>query len=261
MKIGNSDIIKAYRGATEITKVYRGASEVWTPPPSGGFVTTGLVYGWTAGAIAGLSNGDPVTEFTDQLSGLNNHSVQGSSGNRAIYRTNANGTGKPGVEFTYSNQHFYEWATPILSGATEGEIFLVKAEKNQNPAGQGGQFMFAENGTWMPYSNDDYYVGFGMLYVNFTHSSDETQNQIWNISTAASGNQICRVNGVTVDTSPAPGTLDFIPSASGIKQAIGYTYDGSLYYFDGYYFGILIYDRVLTGGERTQNLGVLATLI
>ncbi len=238
-----------------------GRNDAYTPPGGGGFVTSGLVFGWTADAIAGLSNGDPVVQLEDQLSGLNNDATQTSSGNRAVYRTNANGSGKPGVEFTYSSQHFYEFATAILSGATEGEIFLVKAEKNQNPAGQGGQFMFAENGTWLPYADNDYYVGFGMVYANFSHSSDETQNQIWDISNAAGGNQICRVNGSTVDTSSAPGTLDFIPSASGVKQAIGYTYDGSMYYFDGYYFAILIYDRVLTGGERTQNETALADLI
>lgn len=92
----------------------------WTVTPRSG---SGLLLQYDASAIAGLADGDALSQWDDD-SGNDYHATQATSANRPTYDVDAFGSGKPGVRFTGASSQFLRLPS-VLDQASEAHVFVV----------------------------------------------------------------------------------------------------------------------------------------
>lgn len=226
---------------------------------------TGLKYFFDANEIS-YADGATVTQLTD-ISGLGNHATQATSGNRGVYKTSITGfNGNPVVQFTASNSNYYT-LPDILSGFTEGEVFIVLKLANDPPSG------FGKDGLWQMdtdslqasnvpyYSNGQVYDGWGSNARKTTGKNPDTNLAggafLYNISSKAA-EWTMRINGASSGNDyyqTASNTVAFpaAPKIGGASGGFGSTY------LDGYIALIQIFNRVLTNTERDAKEAELGT--
>ena len=220
----------------------------------------GLVLWAAARLIGGASNNDPIETWMDQ-SGEDNHLTQSSSGSRPLYKTSIINS-LPALQFDGSNDHFT--LPDVLSGASAGEVFIVIQIDTDPPSAGGGE----QSGIWNMdgdagsachycYSDGTIYDAWGSTARKTTANPTPslTSPHIYNVSSAA-GAWTNRLDGTQLHTT---GSNTF-SSFSGDRY-LGRSRDGgSDYWLDGYIAEILIYDNVLSGGDRTTILEGLADI-
>ena len=209
-----------------------------------------------ASQITGLSDGDPVTTWTD-MSGNSRNATQGTASLKPTYRTSVV-NGQPGVRFDGTDDAMTIASLPIPSDAT---IFIVA--KNSQQAGTGSIYKPILAATNNPYQGVG--TGYGMGYrrdgmdaYHFALGNGATQdtlvhsradNDLFEINTMRKSGTSATVlrNGALVSSGTMLRTTGF---HSG-SYAIG----GDISFLDRRYLGdiveIIVYGHALTVGERT----------
>ena len=210
-------------------------------------VTSGLVCHTKADAGITKDGSDFIEGWADQ-SGNGNDWLQTTGGIKPLHVA-AELNGLPVVRFDGVDDNMKQ--APFLSGTAPGEIFAILKDNlavNQNQA----HWFFSsipQIADLLHFTGDSkFYEGFGRdvrvsQAAGFTVASGYG---IYNVSSAgSSGAQIIRWNGVEKNNS-ASGTSAWNASNFWIGGV------SSTWKFDGDYAEILIYDRVVSAGERTQ---------
>jgi large repetitive protein len=204
---------------------------------------SGLVT-WTDVNSLGLTNGNPVTEFTD-LSGLNNH---GSGSVKATYRTGITVGGKGVADFSTSS--FYTYGN-VMSGKTAGTVFVVMKRFNDPPA------VDVDAGLWwwgtdavddavVPWTNGYIYDEWGTTARKSAGDptpSFATAFRTYCVS-SESGNWTCRIDG-TQQYTTATNTVGFRTA-----PLLGKNKNNRL--FKGYISAFIVYGRALSTAEKGQ---------
>ncbi len=119
--------------------------------------TSGLQLHLSAAALTHLSDGEPVTEWTD-LSGYDHHAVQADPASRPVYRVEGMGGG-PTVEFDGSNTAM---SIPDLNIPGETTVIIVALDREQTDSASLHKVLLAADND--PYANDASGTGYGFGY-------------------------------------------------------------------------------------------------
>ncbi|OAM91858.1 hypothetical protein AW736_26520 [Termitidicoccus mucosus] len=192
-----------------------------------------------AGVVTGTDG--KISQWTDQ-SGLNNHATQGS----AAYRPEVAAetlNGLPVVKFTASTNQWMQFGN-VMSGATQGEIFVLVKAAQATPGTHRGLWWFGGAGgaTHYPASNGSVVDDFGSNAAKTAGAPpDITQWHIYNVSSKA-GDWESRVNGKT-HYRTTTNNVSFYTAPYLGRTNQGYAFDGDI-------AEVIIYDRVLDEEER-----------
>lgn len=214
---------------------------------------------WAAARLeVGLSDGDAVETWTDQ-SGLGNNLTQATAGNKPIYKT-AILNGHPIIRFDGTDDHFT--LANVLSGASAGEVFLVVKIDNDPPgnSNQSGLWNMDGDGTnicHFPWTNGNIYEAWGRTTrVDTGNPTPSLASwRLYNVSSAAGA-----------FTTRIDGTQHYTTASSTFSSFSGTPYFGRSNaisgnaYLDGDVAELIIYNSVLSAGDRDDVESYLATL-
>jgi hypothetical protein len=194
----------------------------------------------------GLADDAAISTATD-LSGNGNDWDQGTSGHRAVYKTNVvNGRGV--ARFDGSDDHL---EGPDLSSLTAAEVFIVIKIDNDPPAAQAqtGLWDFSEAGdpnTHFPFNADSQiYDSFGTT-VRKTVGDPTPSLASWRLYNvvSVSGEWTARLDGTQLFTT-GTNTVTFIAAPQLGVSRTGEALDGDLAEF-------VLFDRELSSAERAS---------
>ena len=213
---------------------------------------TGTILQWCeARLLTGLSDGDAVTTFTDQ-SGLGNHWSQSTSGSKPIFKTGGP-NGHPVLRFDGTDDYL-TLASDILSGETEGEVFLVvKIDNDPGASGVDGLWKMDGDGTnacHYPFNgNGEIYEAWGSTARKATAVNPTpalTSFRLYNVSSKASEYKI-RLDGTEIYTTATNTFSSMTGSHRNLGRSVGLFGNA---YLDGDIAAIVIVDTVLSGTDR-----------
>lgn len=198
---------------------------------------------WLRADALALSDNDPVATWPDS-SGEGNDATQATSGSRPTFK---NDGAFPIVRFDGSDDFFD--LPDFASGLTAGEIFIVvKIDADPPPEAQSGLWVFgsAATATHFPFSDGTVYDGFATdtrkTTVNPTPSLSAAY-RLYNIS-SQSGEWTSRLDGTQIFTT-GTNTVGWTTTPK-----IGKSEGGASYFFDGDLAEVIMYDSVLSSGNR-----------
>lgn len=203
----------------------------------------------SSGGSAATSDADPVGEWQDQ-SGNARHLTQATGSVKPTLRL-AVQNGLPVIRFDGTDD-FLE-IPDFLTGFTAAEIFVVvKADADPAAdAGTSGLWLLGTGNTHYPWTNGTIFDSFGSGAQQATDNPATTlaQFNVYNVS-SASGAWTNRLNGAEIFTT-GTNTVSF-PSGPrlGISAA-------SAHWFDGDVGELVLYDSVLSAGNRSSVLAYL----
>jgi len=199
---------------------------------------------------------DQVATWADK-SGQGNDLTQSTAGARPLYKQNIIG-GKPALLFDAVND--FLTIPNFLSGFTAGEIFIVVKRRVETPASSAvsgfwefGTSSFATN--W-PFTDNNVYDDWGTTVRKSTGNPTPllADPNVYNVS-SASGAWTSRFNG-TQHFTTGSNTVGFTTTPSlGRSQVTGLDI-----FFDGWFAEALIFDNVLSGGDRTTVTDALKAI-
>ena len=208
---------------------------------------------WLKADTLGLADNANVTSWTDS-SGTANH----FTGTGPTYKTGILNS-KAIVRFDGTDD--YLTATSSLAALTAGEIFLV-VKTDADPSvseAKSGLYAFGKDGlgTHYPYPDSNIYDDFGTNTRKSTGnpSAALTSWNVYNVS-SASGAWTSRING-TQHYTTASNTVSFPGSGAEGNARIGRGGPSYAYYFDGDLAEVILYDSVLSSGNRASVLSYL----
>lgn len=229
------------------------APGVWDPT-----TVSGLKLWAAARLITGLSDSDPVTTWSDQ-SGQGNDLSQSTTGNKPLYKTNIV-NGRPAILFDGVDDYFT--LANVLSGASAGEVFIVikaAADPAVSSAKSGIWNMDGEgtNACHYPFTDGNIYDAWGSTARKSTGNPTPSLAswRIYNISSAA-GAWTSRIDGVQHYTT-ATNTFSSFSGSPYLGRSASLFGD---VYFNGHIAEILIFNEVLSAGDRTYVLNGLADI-
>ncbi|OAM91713.1 hypothetical protein AW736_01935 [Termitidicoccus mucosus] len=193
----------------------------------------------------GLADG-PLGSWTD-YSGLGNTANAPSANNSPEVVSGEVGlNGWPVVKFDAAKSQYLNLPN-LMNGATEGEVFILV--RSAEASGQRRSlWTFGTNASLYPYSDGSVHEGFGVPSSNLNNTGmppDITQWRLYNVS-AKNGEWISRFDG-SVHFRVTGKTVGW---NSGPVLGGGYNYSYGNLYFNGEMAEIIIYDHVLSAGER-----------
>lgn len=196
----------------------------------------------------GCSSGNPVTVWADKSTNANN--LTGVNG--PTFQS-AQVNGLPAVKFTAASTQGFTFGTPV-NLQTASTIFVVV---KMTTVAQG--ILVGGDGDALGYwvgaaSNEQGSDWIGNAQITHGNVAGDTSwhqiNSTYDNSTAA-----LRLGSASDPCGAGPGTTTCSITAKAIianETTIGYkTYPSASQYLDGYIAEIIIYNRVLTGGEIT----------
>lgn len=209
------------------------------------------VRGWWKADALSLNNNDLVTTWTD--SSGNGWDMSNAGGVvRPVYKTNILNS-KPAIYFD-AGHHF---SFPALyTGMTEGEVFWVLKMDTNLPATTirtGLCYIGGYNSDYQcyPFTNNAIFDNtMSAQYRNWARTNDNTIGHVYNISSKAN-EWIGRYNSTAIKTDT---TNTF--SVTGANQFIGKSGHSS-YHMYGHMAEMILYDHVLSAGDRTAVLSYL----
>ncbi len=234
-------------GPLTLSRPAAGGAGVGSTVPSD---VTGLYVWLEADAITGVSDGDRVASWGD-LSGLS-HTPTATGSVRPWYRATAGPGGLPVVEFSpdadpVANALTFPAAT--FNGLGAAEVFCVLKLAEDPPSRGQGLWHFGTSGlaTHYTYAGTIYddFGSTGRLTVGDPAAS-LTSWQVYGVSTSSAGWD-SRVSGTPMYTTGTNvvGWVD--PAHLGANYSAG----SFGYHFRGWMAMFLVYDHVLTTGDRT----------
>lgn len=215
-----------------------------------------------AQAITGKSDGDALTQW-DDLSGGGAHLGEAGT-TSALYRdgvTGENINGHACVRIVVDTTCYFTYAVDILSAAAAGEVFIV-AKNDADPSGvenRTGFWSFTAStfSVHHPWTDGKVYEAWGR--ETRVDCGDPTASltamHIYNvISSAGVGGWIVNLNGAQLAT--ADNTVDFL--STGIRVGRSQITAGTAYNYAGLFGELVIFDRALSSGQRTDVYDYLA---
>ncbi len=200
-------------------------------------------------ADAGVPGGAGSVQTWFDQSGLNNHATASFTVSQQPTLVLNAINGRPAIHFTRAQSQSFALPS-LMSGASEGEIFIVVKAASDNDGVPNGLLAFGSsptNGLYYPHGNGSIYDEFGSTVT--TQVGDPAPSlatfNLYN-SSSRPGSWISRFNAgvmknLTTNTVAWSGTLNI-----GIF--------GGASYFNGDVAEIIVYDRVLSSAER-ENVG------
>jgi hypothetical protein len=233
-----------------------------TPPPS--FTPPTLPDGsanyvmWCeARHLAGLSDNDPVSEFTNQI---NSNHWTGSGSTRPLFKTNVL-NGEPVLRFDGSDD-FLQLATDILSGKSGGCVMVVLKVDNDPPGD------VAQSGLWnmdgdtlnvvhYPWTNGQIYEAWGSTARKSTGVNTGDLDS-WHLYAVASQNSEFRVyiDGVDVYNTSSNTFSSFTHGVIALGRSGSGS--GGEVYFDGDIAALIVLDDFPTDNDRNTIADYLA---
>lgn len=218
----------------------------------------GLVAWHDAQAISGPADGDDYDTWTD-LSGRGAHLTKAGT-TSALYRDGTTVEGINGhacVRIVEDTTCFFTYAADILSAAAAGEVFIV-AQNDADPSastGRAGFWSFAgsDYSAHHPYTDGKVYECWGRYArVDCGNPTDSLASMhTYNVISSASEWTV-NLNGAELYTT---GTNTVAFDASGVR--VGRS-SGSTYNYAGLLGELVIFNRALSAGERTDVYDYLA---
>lgn len=193
------------------------------------------------------------------VSGAGNHYSQSTAGSKPTFKTNRI-NGKPSYQFDGTDD-FWELASDILSGETEGEIFIVlKLDAEPTASGKDGLWKMDGDGTnachYSFNSNGELYEAWGSTARKSTGvnpTPDLTQWRLYNVSSKASEYKI-RLDGTEIYTT-ATNTFSSMGATRNLGRSVGLFGNA---YFKGEIAAVVIVDAVLSSTDRDAIEAVFA---
>jgi probable HAF family extracellular repeat protein len=211
------------------------------------FNTTNLTFWLKADAITGLTNGAPVSLWSDQ-SGHGNNATQPTGGNQPMWVAGAL-NGLPVVRFNSTNQTYF--SLPTFMGVLTGAEAVVVLKTTTPLGSAGGLWVFGNGSGWPVYPGSD-----GSIQDDFgsnTHynlgipTPSLRRYHLYEVA-AQSGSWQAWINGILLYQSSA--------NTYGYWNSPTLGSSGSSY-FSGDIAEVLIFNRTLTATERVSVNGYL----
>lgn len=212
---------------------------------------------WFQADSLALSDGDPISTWTDSTG--NGHDATAGGAQRPTYRASGGSNNEPYVEFDGSDdQMTIDSGNPsFATGWTQGEMFVVVKLDADPPAsnssdagvvqGLGGTgFSLGARCEYPDFDSGDILEGFGNgngSRRQFDPGVSLASWRLYNVS-SQSGEYKARIDGTEV-YSNATNTVSFAESGPRLCQT------NSLARMDGQVHEVLIYDAVLSSGDRS----------
>lgn len=222
-----------------------------TPPTS----TAGLFAQYAGRAITGLNDADPIASWND-ISGNGRHLTQATSGRRPLYKVNIINS-LPAVLFDGTDDRLT--MANVMTGLTEGEIFIVLKLAADPPAG-------GKDGLWkmdtasqtsnIPFSSSGViFDGWGSTARKTTVNPTDSMAVacLYNVS-SKSAEWTSRLNGAQIFQT-LTNTVGF-----GTAPEIGRGTGGGDNFVNGHVAEVRIFDHVLSGTDRDAEEADLGTL-
>lgn len=211
--------------------------------------------GYAGGGSTPSTDGGVVTEWADQ-SGLSHRLAQETAGEKPLYDADAFGVGKPGIQFDGTDDRLFI-ATGWLTALTSGEVFVVAKHSTNNPT-TGGFWILGPvvsgNAHTVPWTDGIIYDGAGATARKTVGNPTPSVALpfCYNVSTA-SGAWTARFNSTELHTT-GTNTVGWDSNPQiGRSSSVG-----SSYFMTGWFAALLIYDAVLSAGDRTLVYDYLA---
>lgn len=224
-------------------QVQAGGGGGYTPPAIGANYLM-----WCEARHLSLSDNDPVSQFTNQVS---SHHWTGSGSTRPLFKTNVLNS-QPVLRFDGSDD-FLILATDIMSGETEGEVFIVVKIDTDPPgaSAQSGLWNMDGEGTntvHYPFTNGQLYEAWGSNSRKSTGVDPTpalTSFRLYNVASKSADFKI-RLDGTQIYTT---GTNTFSNFGGNIYLGRSEGLFGDVY-LDGDIAMIAIVDAVLNSTDR-----------
>lgn len=220
-----------------------------TTDAEGPTLPAGLLLWYDANAITGLSDTDPIATWPDE-SGNGNDATQSTAADKPLYRTNQI-NGLPAVEFDGTSDYFS--VAGLFGGSeTAAEMFIVVKLDADPPATttKTGSWNLAGNGgvTSFPRTAGDIRDSFcsTALKVVGNPTPSLTAWRLYNAASAA-GDWKARLDGTQIFST---ATNTFTITALGPGLSLGRWFSTSFSYLDGMIAEVLVFDHVLSAGDR-----------
>lgn len=205
----------------------------------------------SGGTVAVAADGDPVRLWQDK-SGAGNHGTAAADANRPLYKTGVLG-GKAVLLFDGTDDYFN--LVNGFTGLTAGEVFAV-ARKQADPAvssAKSGFWGFGSDATaegeHVPFTDNNVYSAFG-TDARKTVGNPATTLAQWNLIDvrSASGAWSWNLNTGSV-FSTGVNTVGWRTT-----PRVGVSMNGGAlsYYMDGWFAEVIIYNSVLSAGDRAK---------
>lgn len=220
----------------------------------GGFSPTDIagLLRWYEADVLGLSDGTAVSSWTDQSANAD-HAVQATSTLQPIYKVGV-ANGHDAIRFDGSNDYM-TFAELFDSSAAVGHIFIVSSPIATGRQGLLGNRVGGDSGWQIEHNPDSsgilyYHTGYsGTSSFAITHGLNvlEVQRSGLNVQFGANGSL----------------STNYTITGYGVSSAnvtrIGVSADGAglEHYLTGDIAEIVIYDHVLSAGDRTSVLNYL----
>jgi Concanavalin A-like lectin/glucanases superfamily/Fibronectin type III domain len=192
------------------------------------------------------SPGDGVSKWLDQ-SGNSNNALQllvinSITASNQPTQTASAVNGRPVMQFTAANSQWFNLPSTLMSGATQGEVFVVAKATSSVPANNRGLWHLGSSGGYYPNLDQNIYECFGSStqYKVGIPASSVTNYSIYDVS-AQSGQFAAQFNGVTLFSS-ATNTVSFATNPELGSNGVNA--------FDGEIAEVIIYNNVLTAQQR-----------
>lgn len=202
---------------------------------------------YKADAVSGVADGGTVETWVDS-SGNGNDATQVNSNQRPTWHEGV-ANGLPAVRFDGDNDQL-DLPNGLMADAEAGEIFAVLKIDTNPPSGDwGGIWRFgtsSQDDEWVAVADGHGRLGWGSdtRYDVGVPSTSVTVPHILNVS-SATDDWVCRVNAA-VQHSESSNTVAFLADQN---YKIGSSILAA-WQFDGDFYEIIIYQRVLTSSER-----------
>lgn len=240
-------------GPLTLSRPPAGSPGVGSPVPSD---VTGLYVWLEADAISGVSDGDRVASWGD-LSGLG-HTPTATGSPRPWYRahggpvTLAVPAGLPAVEFSpddATGPNALTFPSGVFTGLGAAEVFCVLKLGEDPPSRGQGLWHFGASGLASHYTfAGTIYDDFGSAgrYTVGDPSASLTDWQVYGVSASSAGWD-SRVSGTSM-YSTGTNTVSWVDPA---HLGANYSSGAFGYHFRGWMYMFLVFDHILTTGDRT----------
>lgn len=214
---------------------------------------------WLKADALSLSNNDPVTTWTDS-SGTGNSLTQGTAGAKPTYKTNIF-NGQPAISFDGGD--FLQKASPTgIPGNAAWSLFVVFSQSEVSPAWKyiinwavsgfpAGQYVHIISPHGNAGGEDEALWGFGSNGFYGGSGLNDGVPKVGILTHNGSNAQVGYINNVSIGTgaySPSSWTPNsFSLGGSGAGEFVGYIAE------------VILYDSLLSSGDRGNVYSYLAT--